>query len=144
MLILYLYCVCFGLPQHPLCRKHSLGKGLKNSLKFLILLSTEDTPNTLPTLSILIPVEGKGSDICLAAGFFPKDKTMILNEDNANVLDTSNAALSDSKTYYYAGFNKGSITKCKMDGKEATKTEIAPDSPVTGLYLSQFYFGLKY
>ncbi|XP_057190956.1 uncharacterized protein LOC130554997 isoform X3 [Triplophysa rosa] len=94
----------------------------------------KDVPNTPPTLSIVHTIEGKGSDICLAAGFFPRDKKMILNDDNDKSLNTSNAALFPaSKTYYYAGFNKESIQKCKMDEtiieKEGAKT---PDSPVTG------------
>ncbi|XP_056599753.1 uncharacterized protein LOC130417919 [Triplophysa dalaica] len=56
---------------------------------------------------------------------------MILNDDT-NALDTSNAALFENgRNYYYAGFNKASIQKCRMDGKEANKAEIAPDSPVT-------------
>ncbi|XP_057190953.1 uncharacterized protein LOC130554997 isoform X1 [Triplophysa rosa] len=93
----------------------------------------KDVPNTPPTLSIVHTIEGKGSDICLAAGFFPRDKKMILNDDNDKSLNTSNAALFPaSKTYYYAGFNKESIQKCKMDEtiieKEGAKT---PDSPVT-------------
>lgn len=87
----------------------------------------KDVPNTPPILSILSSLEPDGQDICLAAGFFPKEKSMILNGDTANSLKTDNAALStSSKTYYYAGFKPKSITTCKIDQVEAT-----PDSPVT-------------
>lgn len=61
---------------------------------------------------------------------------MILNDDDGNSLNTSNAALfPTSKTYYYAGFNKVTIQNCKMDQEKASKTS---DRPVTGLYLSLF------
>ncbi|XP_055057715.2 uncharacterized protein trdc [Misgurnus anguillicaudatus] len=93
-----------------------------------LTVTPKDVPDTPPILSILSPVEPDGQDICLAAGFFPKDKSMILNEDPTDSLKTENAALSTStKTYYYAGFKQKSITHCKIDQVEAT-----PDSPVTG------------
>ncbi|XP_016392086.1 uncharacterized protein LOC107726893 [Sinocyclocheilus rhinocerous] len=94
----------------------------------------KDVPATPPFLSILSPLKGDGQDICLAAGFFPEDKTMTLTVGvNKPVsLTTSEAPLFKStKTYYYAGFNGEKMQKCEMDGQTANKTLGTPDTPDT-------------
>lgn len=87
------------------------------------------------------PFNGKGPDICLAAGFFPGEKTMTLTVEGKTPvsLTTSNAPLFKStKTYYYAGFNDvDEIQKCKMDEETEDKNSETPDTPdPTGLYLN--------
>lgn len=123
MSVLKRFCKAYGSRGFSATDPLTFGKPIS------LTVVPRDVPNTPPTLSVLSPVQGKGSDICLAAGFFPREKKMILNDDDVNSLDTSNAALfMASKTYYYAGFNKESIQKCKMDQEEAIKTS---ESPVT-------------
>ncbi|XP_051556075.1 uncharacterized protein LOC127442236 [Myxocyprinus asiaticus] len=84
----------------------------------------KDVPETPPTLSILSPLKGSGGDICLAAGFFPakKNMTLIANDKSSETQSTSNALLfTNTKTYYYAGFNNKDIEQCKMDQVEKNK-----------------------
>ncbi len=109
--------------------------------KLLIFLCSEDVPATPPFLSVLSSINDKGPDICLAAGFFPGEKTMTLKLTDGKdpvSLTTSNAPLLKStKTYYYAGFNDvNKIQQCEMDGKYPD-TNPDPDTPLTtpGLYL---------
>ncbi|TRZ04225.1 hypothetical protein DNTS_029918 [Danionella cerebrum] len=76
---------------------------------------------------IMSPLEGPGPDICLASGFFPREKLMTLTGESQSrkILDTRNASLfKSSKTYYYAGFTQGEIQTCEMDGKTQTKNKM--------------------
>uniref|UniRef100_UPI003AB06293 uncharacterized protein trdc n=1 Tax=Centroberyx gerrardi TaxID=166262 RepID=UPI003AB06293 len=78
-----------------------------------------------PTLSILRPLEGLGSDgggpkVCLATGFYPKGAQMVLElRDNKPSItrSTSTAALSrTTKSYVYAGFFNERIKSCELNG----------------------------
>ncbi|XP_051985092.1 uncharacterized protein LOC127645492 [Xyrauchen texanus] len=95
----------------------------------------KDAIPTAPSLSIMSPLKGDGKDICLAAGFFPRDKNMILTANGKSPVTlptTSNAPLFiSSKTYYYAGFNEDDIEQCQMDQVVMTKTKTNVDIPVT-------------
>jgi len=76
----------------------------------------------------------KEQDICLAGGFFPQEKTMILTLESKSPvnLNTNNAELfKSSKTYYYAGFAGEKIQTCQVD-EIRENSEQPPDAPVTG------------
>ncbi|XP_077091536.1 uncharacterized protein trdc [Siphateles boraxobius] len=105
----------------------------------------KDVSPSPPGLSILSPLKdkeqdkkGKEQDICVAAGFYPKDKTMTLTVEGKSPvsLNANNAELfKSSKTYYYAGFSGDTIQKCEMEkemvDKDQVKSEESPDAPVT-------------
>lgn len=75
-----------------------------------------------PTLSILTPLHKIGNDdqpeVCLATGFFPRIENMNLTLGNNVTVPrkTTKAALSSTRTYFFAGFSKENIKRCEMDG----------------------------
>ncbi|XP_021323330.1 uncharacterized protein trdc [Danio rerio] len=93
-----------------------------------LTVNPKETVNSPPAfLSVLSPIKGHGSDICVAAGFFPQQKTMILTSEDGNTVnqETSNAVLSlSSKNYYYVGSSEKKIQECVMDGKTAKADKI--------------------
>ncbi|XP_071399453.1 uncharacterized protein trdc [Centroberyx affinis] len=96
-----------------------------------LTVNLKDPSPASPTLSILRPLEGLGSDgggpkVCLATGFYPKGAQMVLElSDNKTSIthSTSSAALSrTTKSYVYAGFSNEKIKSCELDGV-VTKAE---------------------
>ncbi|XP_067220178.1 T cell receptor delta constant [Chanodichthys erythropterus] len=115
-------CFCKGYGSRAFSATDTLTFGKPITLT----VTPKDATPTPPVLSILSPLDNKGQDICLAAGFFPRDKTMNLNTDGKE-LKTDNAVLfKSSKTYYYAGFNGGKIQKCKVDEVVEPTADVIP------------------
>eukprot|EP00063_Salmo_salar_P020643 XP_013995478.1 PREDICTED: uncharacterized protein LOC106569063 [Salmo salar] len=87
-----------------------------------------------PTLSILTPLHKSGDDdqpkVCLATGFFPSTKNMnlILGNNDTVQLSTTKAALSSTRTYFFAGFSKENIKRCEMDGNVEPPVDDKDDS----------------
>ncbi|XP_016103959.1 uncharacterized protein trdc [Sinocyclocheilus grahami] len=120
-------CFCKGYGSSAFSATDTLTFGKPITLKVV----PKDVAPTPPFLSILSPFNGKGPDICLAAGFFPQEKTMTLNMKvkKPENFTTSNAPLfKSSKTYYYAGSSDDEIQKCQMDEETADKTPDTPDT----------------
>ncbi|KAF7705831.1 hypothetical protein HF521_019085 [Silurus meridionalis] len=77
---------------------------------------------SLPVLSILTALGG--NDLCLAAGFSPKEGTVSLIKKGENTVaerKVDNAVLSKSGTYYFAAFSD-EIDTCKMKTETVNKT----------------------
>ncbi|KAJ8270256.1 hypothetical protein GJAV_G00112190 [Gymnothorax javanicus] len=97
--------------------------------------------NRMPVLSIL-QTKDLTLSVCLATGFFPRTSPMELTVaktgeggEKKQSIPTDNAALSSSKTYFFAGFSKNGepIETCSLNGTETTtapQTE-EDDPPVT-------------
>lgn len=80
----------------------------------ILFFFLEDRSTTLPTLSLLTSSEsGPNQQICLAAGFFPKNDSVYESMKDTN----DNAQLSTSGTYYYAGSSEKAIENCKKYGE---------------------------
>ncbi|XP_070989157.1 uncharacterized protein [Oncorhynchus clarkii lewisi] len=86
-----------------------------------LIVEPNGTP-ARPTLSILTPLHKIGNDdqpeVCLATGFFPRIENMNLTLGNNVTVPhkTTKAALSSTRTYFFAGFSKENIKRCEMDG----------------------------
>ncbi|XP_043118358.1 uncharacterized protein LOC122361612 [Puntigrus tetrazona] len=123
-------CFCKGYGSGAFSATDTLTFGKPITLKVL----PKDVSPVAPFLSILSPLTGTGQDICLAAGFFPVEKTMILTEKGAESesLSVSGAPIfATTKNYYFAGFNGKKIQQCQMDKEEADKTETLEPHVVT-------------
>lgn len=85
--------------------------------------SEDDTPSNPPTLTIW-------NNMCLAAGFFPKDQNMSLTEVGSKVsvpLAVEKAVLSKTSLYYFAGFSSENIAKCEMNQVIVSNEKIIRD-----------------
>ncbi|KAL7876410.1 hypothetical protein AOLI_G00113730 [Acnodon oligacanthus] len=95
----------------------------------------DDKPKVPPTLSILSPQGGDGPQMCLAAGFFPKQGTLTLTEGDKTVPhEVDKAVLSTtSGNYYYAKYSTEKIEACEMNGiKEIRKDSDAKEKSKEG------------
>lgn len=76
-----------------------------------------DSPKSSPRFSILSAHKTTDKqETCLAAGFYPKEGTLLLNVEGKNKPVTIvNPPLSRTGKYYYAAFSSGTIHTCKMN-----------------------------
>ncbi|KAL6490036.1 hypothetical protein MHYP_G00003810 [Metynnis hypsauchen] len=75
-----------------------------------------------PTLSILSPSKGDGQDMCLAAGFFPKEGDLTLTVEGKPISSSVDKAVlsTTSGKYYFAKYAK-KIGDCKMNDIKAER-----------------------
>ncbi|XP_041805683.1 uncharacterized protein LOC121615401 isoform X2 [Chelmon rostratus] len=90
-----------------------------------------------PILFILSPLQPEGvradeptDEVCLAAGFRPKEGKMVLNMKDRQVnVSTSNAVLSrTTKSYFYAGFTSETIYSCELHNTRTDNDNVHHDA----------------
>ncbi|XP_067309057.1 uncharacterized protein trdc [Pseudorasbora parva] len=96
-----------------------------------LTVSPKDETPSAPAMSILSSLSDKKQDVCVAAGFYPRDKQMVLTPEGKapETLNTSGAALLlSSRSYYYAGFSGGQLKACSVDEQRVDKATDAPQA----------------